>query len=133
MKIIAIRLKPDEDLKESLKTFVKQNNIQAGFILTAVGSLKQATLRFASQDNYQVFDERFEIVSLVGTLSTHGIHLHISLSDKNGETLGGHLVEGCIIYTTAEIVIGTSEDFIFLRTVDETTGYKELEIKPKLE
>jgi predicted DNA-binding protein with PD1-like motif len=133
MKIIAIRLKPDEDLKESLKTFVKQNNIQSGFILTAVGSLKQATLRFASQDNYQVFDERFEIVSLVGTLSTHGIHLHISLSDKNGETLGGHLVEGCIIYTTAEIVIGTSEDFIFLRTVDETTGYKELEIKPKLE
>jgi hypothetical protein len=133
MKIIAIRLKPDEDLKESLKTFVKQNNIQSGFILTAVGSLKQATLRFASQDNYQVFDERFEIVSLVGTLSTHGIHLHISLSDKNGETLGGHLVEGCIIYTTAEIVIGTSEDFIFLRTVDDTTGYKELEIKPKLE
>jgi predicted DNA-binding protein with PD1-like motif len=133
MKIIAIRLKPNEDLKESLKTFVKQNNIQSGFILTAVGSLKQATLRFASQDNYQVFDERFEIVSLVGTLSTHGIHLHISLSDKNGETLGGHLVEGCIIYTTAEIVIGTSEDFIFLRTVDETTGYKELEIKPKLE
>src|SRR4028119_367783 len=111
MKIIAIRLKPNEDLKESLKTFVKQNNIQSGFILTAVGSLKQATLRFASQDNYQVFDERFEIVSLVGTLSTHGIHLHISLSDKNGETLGGHLVEGCIIYTTAEIVIGTSEDF----------------------
>ncbi len=133
MKIIAIRLKPDEDLKESLKTFVKQNNIQSGFILTAVGSLKQATLRFASQDNYQVFDERFEIVSLVGTLSTHGIHLHISLSDKNGETLGGHLVEGCIIYTTAEIVIGTRENFIFLRTVDETTGYKKLEIKPKLE
>lgn len=133
MKIIAIRLKPNEDLKESLKTFVKQNNIQSGFILTAVGSLKQATLRFASQDNYQVFDERFEIVSLVGTLSTNGIHLHISLADKNGETLGGHLLEGCIIYTTAEIVIGTSEDFIFLRTVDETTGYKELEIKPKLE
>lgn len=132
MKIIAIRLKPNEDLKESLKTFVKQNNIQSGFILTAVGSLKQATLRFASQDNYQVFDERFEIVSLVGTLSTHGIHLHISLSDKNGKTIGGHLVDGCIIYTTAEIVIGVSEDFIFVRTVDETTGYKELEIQPKI-
>lgn len=133
MKIFAIRLKPDEDLKESLKTFVKQNNIQSGFILTAVGSLKQATLRFASQDNSQLFKEKFEIVSLVGTLSTHGIHLHISLSDKNGKTLGGHLVDGCIIYMTAEIVIGTSEDFIFLRTVDETTGYKELKIKPKFE
>ena len=132
MKIFATRLKPNQDLKESLKSFVKQNNIQSGFILTAVGSLKQATLRFANRDNAQVFNERFEIVSLGGTLSIHGIHLHISLSDKNGKTIGGHLVDGCIIYTTAEIVIGVSEDFIFVRTVDETTGYKELEIQPKI-
>ena len=130
MKIFAIRLKPDQDLKTSLKNFVEENNIQSGFILTAVGSLNQATLRFANQDNYQVFKERFELVSLVGTLSLHGIHLHICISDKNGKTIGGHLVEGCIIYTTAEIVIGTSEDFIFMRTVDQNTGYKELEIKP---
>jgi len=131
MKIFAIRLKPDEDLKESLKRFVEQNNIQAGFILTAVGSLKQSTLRFASQNYSQVFKQRFEIVSLVGTLSTQGLHLHIALSDRHGKTLGGHLQDGCIIYTTAEIVIGISEDFIFLRTIDEATGYKELEIQPK--
>lgn len=132
MKIFPIRLKPEQDLKASLKDFVEQNNIQSGFILTAVGSLKQATLRFASQDETQVFEERFEIVSLVGTLSTHGLHLHISLSDRNGKTIGGHLVDGCIIYTTAEIVVGTTEDFIFLRTVDAITGYKELEIQPNL-
>lgn len=131
MKVFATRLTPNQDLKESLNNFVQQNNIQSGFILTAVGSLKQATLRFANQNDAQVFQERFEIVSLVGTLSTHGIHLHISLSNKNGETIGGHLLEGCIIYTTAEIVIGTSEEFIFLRTVDKMTGYKELEIQPK--
>jgi predicted DNA-binding protein with PD1-like motif len=131
MKIFPIRLKPEQDLKASLKTFVEQNNIQSGFILTTVGSLKQATLRFASQDETQVFEERFEIVSLVGTLSTHGLHLHISLSDKNGKTIGGHLVDGCIIYTTAEIIVGTTENFTFLRTVDTVTGYKELEIQPK--
>jgi uncharacterized protein len=132
MNIFAIRLKPDEDLKESLKIFVEQNNVQAGFILTAVGSLKQASLRFANQDNAQLFKEKFEIVSLVGTLSLDGIHLHISLSDQKGQTWGGHLLTGCIIYTTAEIVIGTSEDFIFLRPVDAVTGYKELEIQPKI-
>lgn len=132
MKTFAIRLKPDQYLKENLSSFVEQNNIQAGFILTAVGSLKQATLRFASQNYSQVFKQRFEIVSLVGTLSTHGLHLHISLSDRHGKTIGGHLLDGCIIYTTAEIVIGTCEDFIFLRTMDEHTGYKELEIKPKI-
>jgi predicted DNA-binding protein with PD1-like motif len=133
MKIFPIRLKPEQDLKVSLKSFVEQNNIQSGFILTAVGSLRQASLRFANQDETQVFEERFEIVSLVGTLSTYGLHLHISLSDKNGKTIGGHLVDGCIIYTTAEIVVGTTEDFTFLRTVDAMTGYKELEIQPKIE
>lgn len=93
MNILAIRLKPEQDLKQSLRNFVEQNNIQAGFILTAVGSLKKASLRFANQDKSQVFDERFEIVSLVGTLSVHGIHLHISLSDRNGKTIGGHLLD----------------------------------------
>jgi predicted DNA-binding protein with PD1-like motif len=114
-----------------LKNFVDRNDIQAGFILTAVGSLKKATLRFASQSFAQAFNQRFEIVSLVGTLSTHGNHLNISLSSKEGNTIGGHLVEGCIINTTAEIVIGTSDKFIFLRKHDEQTGYSELEINPR--
>jgi predicted DNA-binding protein with PD1-like motif len=131
MKIFALRLKPNQELKESLKNFVISNNIEAGFILTTVGSLKQATLRFANQNDSKVLQDKFEIVSLVGTLSTHGIHLHISISDKDGKTIGGHLEKGCLIYTTAEIVIGVSEDFIFVRTVDENTGYKELEIQPK--
>jgi predicted DNA-binding protein with PD1-like motif len=131
MKIFALRLKPNQDFKESIKNFVTSNNIEAGFILTTVGSLKQATLRFANQNDSKVLQDKFEIVSLVGTLSTHGIHLHISISDKDGKTIGGHLEKGCLIYTTAEIVIGVSEDFIFVRTVDETTGYKELEIQPR--
>lgn len=132
MKIFALRLKPNQDLKESIKNFVTSNNIEAGFILTTVGSLKQATLRFANQNDRKVLQDKFEIVSLVGTLSTHGIHLHISISDKDGKTIGGHLEKGCLIYTTAEIVIGVSEDFIFVRTGDENTGYKELEIQPKI-
>ena len=131
MKIFALRLKPNQDLKESLTHFITSNNIEAGFILTTVGSLKQATLRFANQNDSKVLHDKFEIVSLVGTLSTHGIHLHISISDKDGKTIGGHLEKGCLIYTTAEIVIGVSEDFIFVRTVDENTGYKELEIQPR--
>lgn len=132
MQIFPIRLQPEQDLKKSLRDFVEQNNIQSGFILTAVGSLNQATLRFANQEDSRVFHEKFEIVSLVGTLSTQGIHLHTSLCDRNGKTIGGHLLDGCIIYTTAEIVIGTSDEFIFLRTPDEKTGYKELEIQPKI-
>lgn len=130
MKVFAIRLKPNQDLRKSLKEFTVQQDIKAGFILTAIGSLKQATIRFANQNDSTVLNDKFEILALNGTLATTGIHLHIAISDKQGKTIGGHLDNGCIIYTTAEIVIGESENFTFLRTLDEQTGYQELEILP---
>ena len=132
MKVFALRLKPNQDLKESLKKFVVEQDIKAGFVLTAIGSLKQATLRFANQNISTVLTDKFEIISLNGTLAPEGIHLHIAIADQSGKTLGGHLDNGCIIYTTAEIVIGTSNEFNFIRTIDQQTGYKELEIVPKL-
>ncbi|MBD1928236.1 DNA-binding protein [Trichocoleus sp. FACHB-90] len=130
MKIFAVRLKPNQDLRKSLKEFGVQQGIKAGFILTAIGSLKLATIRFANQNSSTVLNDKFEILSLNGTLANTGIHLHIAISDKQGKTIGGHLDNGCIIYTTAEIVIGESENFTFIRTLDEQTGYQELEILP---
>lgn len=131
MNVFALRLKPNQDLRQSLKIFAENQNIKAGFILTAIGSLKQATIRFANQNVSTVLNDKFEIISLNGTLATTGIHLHIAIADKQGKTLGGHLDNGCLIYTTAEIVIGASEEFTFMRTLDEQTGYKELQIIPK--
>lgn len=58
MKILAVRFQSNQDLKASLSCFIKQNNIQADFILTAVGILKQATVRFADRNNAQVFKEK---------------------------------------------------------------------------
>jgi predicted DNA-binding protein with PD1-like motif len=128
MKIYPLRLKPNQDLRQSLKNFVNQENIKAGFILSAIGSLKQAKIRFANQQSSTILIDKFEILSLNGTIATSGVHLHIAISDKEGKTIGGHLDDECIIYTTGEIIIGTTEEFIFNRTIDEQTGYKELEI-----
>jgi predicted DNA-binding protein with PD1-like motif len=130
MKVFALRLKPDQDLRQSLKIFANEIDLKAGFILTAIGSLKQAKIRFANQSISTVLNDKFEIISLNGTLAQTGIHLHICVSDKEGKILGGHLDDGCIIYTTAEIVIGYSKEFTFIRTVDDQTGCKELEIIP---
>jgi predicted DNA-binding protein with PD1-like motif len=66
---------------------------------------------------------------LSGTLSVHGSHLHICIADGDGKTTGGHLTEGCTIFTTAEIIIGSFEDLRFSRTMDRETGYKELDIR----
>ncbi|WP_445633272.1 DNA-binding protein with PD1-like DNA-binding motif [Nostoc sp. DSM 114161] len=128
MKVFVLRLKPHDDLKKSLKNFVIQEDIKAGFILSAIGSLQEAKIRFANQAISTVLTEKFEIIALNGTIATTGVHLHIAISDGEGKTIGGHLDYGCIIYTTAEIVIGASEEFTFNRTFDEQTGYQELEI-----
>lgn len=131
MKTYAVRLQPNQDLKIFLEAYTRENQIKAGIILTCVGSLNCATLRMADE-KVLTFNSKFEIVSLVGTFSHDGCHLHISLSDKNGNVIGGHLKEGCIIYTTAEIVIGEIENLIFTRVMDGGTGFEELVVKQRV-
>jgi predicted DNA-binding protein with PD1-like motif len=130
-KAIAIRLKPGEDLKVQLDAFIKANGIKAASIVTCVGSLQQAAIRYANQPGTDTLTGKFEIVSLTGTMEETGSHLHISISDSTGRTIGGHLKEGSIVYTTAEIVLGLLPDIVFERQVDPTYGYKELVIKKR--
>ncbi|MEH1830193.1 MAG: PPC domain-containing DNA-binding protein [Nostoc sp.] len=118
------------DLRQSLKNFVKPEDIKAEFILSSIGNLEEAKIRFANQEVSTLLTGKFEIIALNSTIATTGVHLHIAISDREGKTIGGHLDDGCIIYTTAEIVIGASEKFTFNRTFDQETGYPELEVIP---
>lgn len=125
----AFRLKPGQDLKQEIQKLVTEKQIKAGWISTCVGSLTNYAIRFANQPNGNIDSGHFEIVSLTGTVSTNGSHIHISISDSTGKTIGGHLMEGCKIYTTAEIVILTGNDFIFKREKDGTTPWEELQVE----
>lgn len=70
-----------------------------------------------------------EIVSLVGTLSSvGGHHLHISLSNKDGAVIGGHVHGEMNVFTTAEIVIGECVDLTFAREYDYQSGFEELAV-----
>lgn len=120
------RLKPGQDLFKSIETFVHEKGIEAGTVLACVGSLTKATLRLANRGVHSSYEGFFEIVSLTGTVSIHGSHLHISISDGDGQTLGGHLVEGCLIYTTAEIVIAAFPNIVYTRELCAESGYEEL-------
>ncbi|MBC8109460.1 MAG: DNA-binding protein [Verrucomicrobia bacterium] len=128
MKVVALRLKPTQDLKVELQKFIDANKIQAACVLTCVGSLQKAKIRFANQENYTDMEGKFEIVSLVGMFSVNGSHVHISVSDSTGKTLGGHISEGNLIYTTAEILLGIMPEYNFKREDDPESGYKELKI-----
>ncbi len=127
----AIRLKPGEDLKSSIQKFVVENKINAGWVASCVGSLTQYNIRFANQPTGSTGQGHFEILNLSGTLSDKGSHLDIAVSDSTGKTMGGHLMEECIVYTTAEIIIQSTDEFTFSREKDGTTEWEELQIKQK--
>jgi uncharacterized protein len=123
------RLKPGQDLRKSIEEYVKENDIKAGWVATCVGSLTDYNIRFANQKEGNTGTGHFEIVSLTGTVSTNGSHIHISVSDSTGRTIGGHLLQGCIVYTTAEIVLHSSPNYIFKREKDGSTPWEELQVE----
>ncbi len=132
MKTHTFRLKPTEDLFDSIEAFVAEKNIEAGCVLSSVGSLTHATLRLANRSYYNEYEGHFEIVSMTGTVSIHGSHIHVAISDGDGVTTGGHLVSGCKIYTTAEIVIAELDDAVYKRELLENdSGYEELVVYKK--
>lgn len=127
----ALRLRPGDDLRQQLTAFVVAHQLGAALILTCVGSLTAVSLRLANQETATHYHGHFEIVSLVGTLAASGgEHLHLAVADSTGRTLGGHLLDGSRIYTTAEIVLGALPELHFTRETDPTFGYRELVITP---
>jgi len=135
MRTLAFRLTPGTDLKAELERLTREHALRAGCILSCVGSLSRAQLRMpgaiGEANVFKTFVESLEIVSLTGALSQDGLHVHISLSRSDGACVGGHLVRGCIINTTAELVIGELEDVEFRRLPDSVTGYAELSVSPR--
>ena len=128
MKIDTLRLLPNADLRIYLREWAVAQQLEAGFVLSANGSLRQAAIRFANQTESHILLEPLEILSLTGTISLYGLHLHILVADAQGQCYGGHLQPGCLIRTTAEIVIGSTPDLVFRRAVAPETGFLELEV-----
>ena len=84
LNALAFRLEPGTQLVDGIKEFVAKSQLQAAFIMTCVGSLQSCTIRLAHADRLnrnpvKSFEEKMEILSLVGTMSPQGVHLHISL------------------------------------------------------
>ncbi len=123
------RLKKGQDLKKEIIKFAEENNINAGIIKCAVGCVYEARFRLVGAEGFYEAKEDFEIVSVTGTVSKNGCHIHISLSDKEGKTVGGHLTDGCLINTTCEVCIESFDNYYFDRVFDDSTGYKELIVK----
>ena len=129
MKTICKRLHRGDDLLKSIQALAKDQHIGAGVVLSAVGCISKGMVRDASGVTLRQIDAPCEIVSLNGTVSAIRCHLHIALSREDLSTVGGHLVEGCIINTTCELVIGVLDGWEIATEYDAETGYDELIFK----
>ena len=123
------RLTNGMDLKKSIVEYARDNNIKAGIIGACVGCCYEVNFRLAGGKDFFHKVEDYEIVSMTGTISEDGVHIHVSFSDKEGVTVGGHLSDGCFVNTTCEIVIIEVDNYKLTREFDESTGYKELVVE----
>jgi predicted DNA-binding protein with PD1-like motif len=124
-----VRLNPGDDLRTGLESAFRElqaRGCQAACVISAVGSLSRVVLRYAAQAQGTVLEEALELVSLSGTLSVDGPHLHASVADASGGMRGGHVMPGCTVRTTAEIVLAPLPGWAFHRAHDARTGFMEL-------
>lgn len=131
-EVRGVRLEPGLDLRVQLES-VDLEGYAGATILSCVGSLRETRLRLAGASEIWASGQPVEIVSLVGTFSHDGVHLHLSVSLPTGEVIGGHLLDGSIIRTTAEMMIALLRGPRLVRRSDPTTGFKELSFESETE
>lgn len=129
MRVTPLRLMPGEDLRLALESWMAQQIEQAGCLISGIGSLSVAQLRLAGRQESATLRGELEILSLAGTLSADGAHLHIAIADSTGTVIGGHLCTGSLVRTTAELVVVLLPEWQFRREKDPSTGYAELQIR----
>lgn len=116
-----LRLQPGDDLRAALAG-------RTAFVVAGIGSLRHAELRLAGEPGPTPLDGPLEILTLSGSLTPAGVHLHVSLSDAAGRVLGGHVCAGCTVLTTAELLLAPLPPGSLSREPDPATGYTELVI-----
>ncbi len=130
MKTLPLRLHPGDDLRRAIEAAVRAQGATAAFVLSGIGSLRPAAVRLAGADHATRIDADCELLSLAGSIAANGSHLHLSVADDQGRVVGGHAGYGCIVRTTAEVLVALLPDWHFAREPDAGTGFAELVVRP---
>jgi predicted DNA-binding protein with PD1-like motif len=122
------RLPYGKDFVKTIQDFCVQESIQTG-VFSVIGAVMSVTLGSYDQ-NQQVYvtfkkEEPLEIVHCTGNVSLKdgkvAVHAHAVLSDMNGQTIGGHVFSGTVVYA-GEIYIQELLGKPLERKYDDTTG-----------
>lgn len=143
-RIVVMRLGPGEDILPAIVEIAEECQIRQAVILGGAASLTHAHLRnvrrypdqFPITDEVRVFspvDGPLELLSLSGNISQTEdgeayIHCHaaISVGQPDADALGGHLLTGTTVYSTAELSLMEVEGCTIMRAGDPETQVPEL-------
>ena len=130
MSLRPVRLCPGADLRAAVQALAAESVGGSAFVVAGIGSLTAAQLRFAGEAQGTLVPGPLEIVSLSGTATPDGAHLHMAVSDAQGRVWGGHVLAGCEVRTTAELLLADLPGWRLGREHDPATGYAELRVRP---
>lgn len=125
-KELVLRFKDGVDLVESITEVAKSKGVRVG-TFTAIGALKRAKLGYYDQRSHEyratTIEAAMELASCTGNVSLKGgepfVHAHAVLSDENGNTRAGHLLEGMVF--AAEVRLTQLEGPGLQRKYDQGT------------
>ena len=114
-RVIMIRINPGVDILLGIRTAVAEHGIANGLILTGFGSVSRSHFHVVMSneippaESYPKSEQPLDICSFNGFIIDGRVHCHIDFSDeRNG--FGGHLEEGCLALTFANLAIGELQD-----------------------
>lgn len=124
-QVFVARFLEDEDLLETIALAAKQNDVSSGFF-SIIGTVKKAVLGYYKEGKYLPIRKSgpLEIVSCTGNISVKEndelvVHAHIVVSDNGGTAFGGHVLPGCLVDATAEMILVKIESKTLKRKFDK--------------
>lgn len=130
---LPLRLEAGADLRRALEDIARESLPAGAFVVCGIGSLQNPRLRLAGRNEETLFPGPYEVLSLSGTVTPEGAHLHASVADETGQVVGGHVVYGNEVRTTVEVLLVELQGWSLARAPDPRTGYRELQVRPRPE
>ena len=109
LRSVQLHLAAGSDIRLSLEELAAELNA-SGFVLGVVGNLSQAAFQCPGQAGPTILEGDLEIITLQGTVSPQGVHLHLSFSDGSCQVWGGHLEPGTLVQKGADLLVGLLEE-----------------------
>ena len=127
---LPLRLEPGADLRRTLESIAREQLPAGAFVVCGIGSLLNPRLRMAGRGEETVFSGPYEVLTLSGTVTPEGAHLHASIAAETGQVFGGHVVYGNEVRTTVEALLVELQAWSLARVQDKRTGFLELQATP---